>query len=437
MKEKNSEAYYSQIPTKVLLSKKLTCFQKLLYAHIQSLTNKEGYCYASNEYLAECHDKDHKHISKQISALIKHEFIFVFERPTGRNSNYNRKLFTFSTFIQYAKEHGLNITDVVNLEKNGVKNDTVNGVKNDTVLNNNNISNKKKKRIIKNNSNDSCESTKKKKKRLIKKEKIVKIKKHKKEQKNTKSTKDTKIDSKPKLKSKFKLNNIDHRNYLELIGLNIGITKHGHNTKAKINTLDKLHALFTKKCKNPYHVIDCPKQYLDYEWDLDELIEVFEFSLKNANKFNMKKIKSIGAFIFSEGFNGGKSWSPLLFWHQKMKKTAEGELTEFGKKLFKSMTQAGILGINDLDSSIINRVASATEKVSEKYIFVEGGTRTMTYPTGVVSVVSKYIKEKMDKNFEFKLVYITKKGFIEEEFLDMAKKRNILTLKKNGHKAFA
>ena len=54
MKE-NKEAigYYSVIPATVLYNKDLKANEKLLYAIITSLACKEGYCFASNKYLAE------------------------------------------------------------------------------------------------------------------------------------------------------------------------------------------------------------------------------------------------------------------------------------------------------------------------------------------------------------------------------------------------
>jgi len=226
---------------------------------------------------------------------------------------------------------------------------------------------------------------------LINRRKLVKISKTKKP-----------IDSEQNdIKSKYKHSVTDLRNYNELLGY--GITKHKNNSKAKLISLDKLHALFSNQCKLPYHVIDTPKQYDDYKWDLDILIEVFEYHIKHAGQYGNKKIRSIGSFIFAEGFNGSKSWSPLIHWHQKMNKSAEGELTAEGKNTF---------------------------DVSDKYIFVEGGNRTMTYPFGIIDVVSKYIKEKTN-NYKYKLVYITKNDFVDE-FLSIAKERNILKLKVNG-----
>ena len=107
-------SYYAQLPTDILLSKDLTCFQKLLYADIQSLTFRNGYCFASNSYLAERHNKTEEHISRQISKLIELQHLFVVDNKGGHKSAGKRKLFTESTFLRYAKEKGIQL----DLDKN-------------------------------------------------------------------------------------------------------------------------------------------------------------------------------------------------------------------------------------------------------------------------------------------------------------------------------
>ena len=52
MNEENTIGYYSVIPSRILYNDKLKPNQKLLYAIITSLSCKEGYCFASNKYLA-------------------------------------------------------------------------------------------------------------------------------------------------------------------------------------------------------------------------------------------------------------------------------------------------------------------------------------------------------------------------------------------------
>lgn len=52
MNEKDYKfGHYSIIPDVVLFSEKLSSNEKVLYSVILSLSNKEGYCYATNKYL--------------------------------------------------------------------------------------------------------------------------------------------------------------------------------------------------------------------------------------------------------------------------------------------------------------------------------------------------------------------------------------------------
>ena len=76
-KQRNKVGYYSIIPSKILYNKELKANEKLLYAIITSLANKEGYCFASNKYLAEKLDVNPKTISSWISDLKNRKFIIV------------------------------------------------------------------------------------------------------------------------------------------------------------------------------------------------------------------------------------------------------------------------------------------------------------------------------------------------------------------------
>ena len=75
---------YSIIPSKILYNKELKANEKLLYAIITSLASKEGYCFATNKYLAEKLDVNPKTISSWISNLRDRNFIIV---EVVRNEN--------------------------------------------------------------------------------------------------------------------------------------------------------------------------------------------------------------------------------------------------------------------------------------------------------------------------------------------------------------
>lgn len=75
--EYHSSGYFSIIPSNVLYSKTLKPNEKLLYAIITSLSNKEGYCYASNKYLGDRLEVDHKTASRWISNLAKNNYLVL------------------------------------------------------------------------------------------------------------------------------------------------------------------------------------------------------------------------------------------------------------------------------------------------------------------------------------------------------------------------
>ena len=66
----NRIGYYSVIPATVLYNKELKANEKLLYAIITSLACKEGYCFASNEYLAEKLGVNRKTVSSWILWMV-------------------------------------------------------------------------------------------------------------------------------------------------------------------------------------------------------------------------------------------------------------------------------------------------------------------------------------------------------------------------------
>lgn len=67
--------YYAIIPANVRYDTKLTPNAKLLYGEITALTNKEGHCWASNDYFARLYSVSKKSISLWIGQLIRAGYI--------------------------------------------------------------------------------------------------------------------------------------------------------------------------------------------------------------------------------------------------------------------------------------------------------------------------------------------------------------------------
>lgn len=78
--ENETPSYYAVIPADVRYDKRLKANEKLMYGEITCLSQKEGFCYASNSYFAELYDVTPQAISRWVKALesfgyIKCEYI--------------------------------------------------------------------------------------------------------------------------------------------------------------------------------------------------------------------------------------------------------------------------------------------------------------------------------------------------------------------------
>ena len=70
-------SYYAIIPASVRYDKRLKPAERLLYGEISALTNKYGYCNASNGYFADLYEVGKTTVSHWIAKLINYGYLYV------------------------------------------------------------------------------------------------------------------------------------------------------------------------------------------------------------------------------------------------------------------------------------------------------------------------------------------------------------------------
>lgn len=91
---KETPNYYSIIPANVRYDENLKDKAKLLYGEITSLSDKNGYCYASNKYFADLYKVSTRTITELISSLVKQDYIQIkYEYKKNTKQIIQRKIY--------------------------------------------------------------------------------------------------------------------------------------------------------------------------------------------------------------------------------------------------------------------------------------------------------------------------------------------------------
>lgn len=85
--------YYAILPAYVRYNKELKPSEKLMYGEITALSNKEGFCYASNRYFADLYGVSKSTISRWVSHLAECGFIKVEQTRNEKKEVIIRKIF--------------------------------------------------------------------------------------------------------------------------------------------------------------------------------------------------------------------------------------------------------------------------------------------------------------------------------------------------------
>ena len=126
----NNPSYYAILTADVRYCSGLSASEKLLFAEISALTNKEGFCRAGNSYFSELYGVSDVTISRQIKALEDNGFIRIEYDKSGAkirqrriftiNKNVNGEAVTVNknvnrTINKNVKENNINLNNITRL----------------------------------------------------------------------------------------------------------------------------------------------------------------------------------------------------------------------------------------------------------------------------------------------------------------------------------
>lgn len=82
---KDKPNFYAVIPATVRYDESLSSSQKLFYAEITAMSQKEGYCWASNSYFSELYGVANSTVSSWVTGLKEKGHVIVEYEKTGKN----------------------------------------------------------------------------------------------------------------------------------------------------------------------------------------------------------------------------------------------------------------------------------------------------------------------------------------------------------------
>ena len=122
-------AYWAVLPASVRYDKSIRPNGKLLYAEIQALADRDGYCFAQNAYFAELYEIAPRTVSDLISQLCDKGYVTVeIVRDTKTNEIQQRRIRVDQPPAEDCDPHAKN--GVRGIAKNGVRGIAKNGAEN-------------------------------------------------------------------------------------------------------------------------------------------------------------------------------------------------------------------------------------------------------------------------------------------------------------------
>ncbi|MEE0866190.1 MAG: helix-turn-helix domain-containing protein [Clostridia bacterium] len=121
MNEENKIGYYAIIPSTVLFNENLKSTEKLLYAVITILANKEGYCFASNSYLGGLLNAQPHTISKWVSNLKEKGFVCLEMIKNEKGEIIQRRIYPNDSPYNQSRVHPYTINRTYPYAINGTE----------------------------------------------------------------------------------------------------------------------------------------------------------------------------------------------------------------------------------------------------------------------------------------------------------------------------
>lgn len=134
MNDENKIGYYAIIPATVLFNEKIKANEKLLYAIITVLSNKEGYCYASNKYIGRLLNAQPHTISKWVSHLKELGYICLDLIKNDKGEIIQRRIYPNDTPYTINRTYPYSIDRTEGMSQKGQYNNII-----DNNINNNKI----------------------------------------------------------------------------------------------------------------------------------------------------------------------------------------------------------------------------------------------------------------------------------------------------------
>lgn len=136
MNEENKIGYYAIIPSTVLFNERIKANEKLLYAVITVLSNKEGYCYASNTYLGKLLKAQPHTISKWVSHLKSSGFLCLDIIKNDKGEIIQRRIYPNDTPYTINRTYPYSTDGTEGMSPKGQYNNIIDNNINNNILSN-------------------------------------------------------------------------------------------------------------------------------------------------------------------------------------------------------------------------------------------------------------------------------------------------------------